>query len=95
MNYKPPSTQDLATLKHSLNLTGAQMADLFGLAGDHQWRKYTGGQQPRPMSMQMMFYAMARIELDEATVNRVIERMRKAGVTIDLSTTGESDSRQD
>lgn len=89
MNYKPPSTQALAALKHSLNLTGAQMAELFGLAGDHQWRKYTGGQQPRPMGMQMMFYAMAQLELDEATVNRVFERMRQAGAHVDLEASGE------
>lgn len=89
MNYTPPSTQDLAALKHSLNLTGAQMAELFGLAGDQQWRKYTGGQQPRPMGMQMLFYAMARLELDEAAIARVFDRMRQTGARVDQEPGGE------
>jgi hypothetical protein len=89
MQYTPPTTQDLADLKHELGMTGKQLAELFGLAGDHQWRKYTGGNAPRPMAPQMLFFAMARLELDDETIGRVLERMRQAGAEIDLAPDGE------
>lgn len=89
MQYTPPTTKQLADLKQELGLTGKQMAELFGLAGDHQWRKYTGGQQPREVSPQMLFYAMARLELDDKTIERILARMRQAGATIDLAHAGE------
>jgi hypothetical protein len=84
MLYTPPTTQDLADLKASLNRTGDQMADLFGLAGSHQWRKYTGGQSPREMSPQMAFFAAARLELDQSQIDRIVRRMRDFGADIDL-----------
>ncbi|WP_366941950.1 XRE family transcriptional regulator [Cupriavidus basilensis] len=61
------------------------MADLFGLADGRQWRKYTGGAAPREMSPQMLFFAAARITLDAAAVDQVIEAMRAIGATVDLS----------
>ena len=82
--YKPLSTQDLAALKAILSKSNPEMAELFGMSPDH-WRKYTGGKEPRPVSLHMLFFAMARLELDEATIDRVLERMRQAGATIDLS----------
>lgn len=82
MKYTPPSTSAMARLKANLGLTGKQMADLFGLAGDQQWRKYTGGHDPRIMSAQMLFFAMARLELDEPTIARILERMRECGAEI-------------
>jgi hypothetical protein len=85
MRYTPPTTKDLADLKHELGMTGKQLAELFGVAGDHQWRKYTGGNAPRPMAPQMLFFAMARLELDDATIERVLQRMRRAGAAIDLN----------
>lgn len=91
MHYTPPTTQDLADLKHELGMTGKQLAELFGLAGDHQWRKYTGGNAPRPMAPQMLFFAMARLELDDEAIARVLERMRRAGATIDLDSAGDSE----
>lgn len=91
MQYTPPTTKDLADLKHELGMTGKQLAELFGIAGDHQWRKYTGGNAPRPMAPQMLFFAMARLELDDAAIERVLQRMRRVGATIDL--TGEPDSQ--
>ncbi|MDR5765053.1 XRE family transcriptional regulator [Caballeronia sp. LZ028] len=85
MKYTPPSTSDLARLKADLRMTGKQIAELFGLAGDQQWRKYTGGHEPRQMSAQMLFFAMARLELDEQTLQAILDRMRAAGAQIDLS----------
>jgi len=91
MRYTPPTTEQLAAMKQELGLTGKQMAELFGLAGDHQWRKYTGGQQPRELSPQMLFFAMARLELDDAAIERILVRMRQAGATIDLAAAGEQE----
>lgn len=85
MRYTPPTTAQLAELKATLDMTGKQMADLFGLAGDHQWRKYTGGQQPREVSPQMLFFAAARLELDEAAIEKILDRMRQMGAAIDLA----------
>ncbi|VXB25927.1 Transcriptional regulator [Burkholderia sp. 8Y] len=82
MKYTPPSPSDLARLKANLGMTGKEMAGLFGLAGDQQWRKYTGGQDPRPMSAQMLFFAISRLELDEASIRRVLDRMRQSGAQI-------------
>lgn len=85
IHYTPPATQDLRQLKEALGFTGEQMADLFGLAGNNQWRKYTGGEQPREMGPQMLFFAMAQLELDTAAIERVLDRMRQAGASIELS----------
>jgi hypothetical protein len=90
MQYTPPTTADLANLKQELQFTGKQLAELFGLAGDHQWRKYTGGNAPRPMGPQMLFFAAARLELDEETLERVLKRMRDIGALVDLHAAPES-----
>lgn len=78
--YSPPSPAQLAALKEQLGLSSAQLADLFGVKDGRQWRKYTGGQ--REISMQMLFFGLARLELDEATIERVFSRMRAAGATV-------------
>lgn len=85
MQYQPPPPEELARLKDELGLSSAQMAKLFGLSGGRHWRKYTGGEEPQGISPQVLFFAMAQLELDAATVERVLERMRKLGAVIDLS----------
>lgn len=91
MLYSPPSPESLAQLKADLGLSSAQMAQLFGVSDGRQWRKYTGGE--RDMSAQILFFALARLELDEATIEKVLKRMRKIGATIELSgAESESDS---
>ncbi|WP_434715523.1 XRE family transcriptional regulator [Paraburkholderia sp. A3RO-2L] len=89
IKYIPPSTRDLANLKHELNRTGKQMADLFWLAGDHQWRKYTGGQTPRELSPHMAFVAAAKLVLTEAEFTRVIEKMAEFGAHVAEDPAGE------
>lgn len=84
MNYTPPSPAALRRLKESLNLTGEEMAGLFGLAGGQQWRKYTGGLEPREMGVQMLFLAAARLELRAKDLERVLERMRAIGAQVNL-----------
>ncbi|ENZ79642.1 MULTISPECIES: hypothetical protein [Ralstonia] len=82
MLYSPPSAEALAKLKSELNLSNSQMAGLFGVSDARQWRKYTGDE--RKLSAQLLFFAMARLELDAETIERVLNRMREAGATIDL-----------
>lgn len=89
ITYTPPSTRDLADLKHELNMTGKQMADLFWLAGDHQWRKYTGGQAPRELSPHMAFVAAAKLSLTEDEIARVLARMAEFGAHVAEESAGE------
>ncbi|SUG24667.1 Uncharacterised protein [Salmonella enterica subsp. arizonae] len=55
-DYTPPTPEDLNQLKEKLGYTGAQMADLAGVASNSQWRKYTGGESPRAMSPHILFF---------------------------------------
>ncbi|KWR88754.1 hypothetical protein [Cupriavidus sp. IDO] len=91
MKYTPPKPQDLERLKQELKLSSAAMADLFGVQGGRQWRKYTGGETPREISPHILFFAMARLELDDTTIKRVLDRMRRAGASIDLAPGGEQE----
>ncbi|MCP1120495.1 XRE family transcriptional regulator [Robbsia andropogonis] len=84
MEYIPPTPADLEQLKQTLKLSSAQMANLFGVQSGRQWRKYTGGETPREISPHILFFAMARLELDTDTLNRILDRMRAVGATIDL-----------
>lgn len=88
IRYAPPTPENLRDLKTQLGYTGEQMADLFGLAGNNQWRKYTGGQEPRPMSLQMLFLAGALLNRT-ATVEQVFDWCRSVGAAIDLDAAGE------
>jgi hypothetical protein len=85
MKYEPPSVEDLLRLKAELGLSSTQMAELFGISTGRQWRKYTSSTDRRDMGMHMLFFAMARLELDEATIERVLDRMRQMGAHVDLS----------
>lgn len=83
-HYDPPSVGDLARLKDELNFTSTQMADLAGLAQGAQWRKYTGGMQPRELSQHMHFYMAALLTLSEDELGRVIDCMRSQGAEVEL-----------
>ena len=89
IHYVPPTPADLRALKDKLGYTGEQMASLFGLAGNNQWRKYTGGHEPRPMSLPMLFLAGALLNRT-ATVEQVFDWCRTVGAAIDLDTGGDS-----
>ncbi|APF87568.1 hypothetical protein BCR16_12530 [Ralstonia solanacearum FJAT-1458] len=85
MRYTPPTPEDFQRLKNELDSTGEQMADLFGVAGGQQWRKYTGGAQPREMAPQMLFFGAARLVLTKEELERVLARMRAIGASVDLT----------
>lgn len=82
-HYQPPSAAALAQLKARLKLTSQQMADLAGLAGGAQWRKYTGGAEPRTLGQHMHFYLAAVLTLDDDQLQRVYACMRDHGAHLD------------
>ena len=91
IHYVPPPPEGLHAQKERLKKTGDQMADMYGLAGNNQWRKYTSGKEPRRMSLAMLFLAGA-LQNRDATVEEVFEWCRReTGAVIDLD--ADSDSR--
>lgn len=84
--YTPPSPEDMERLKQALGKSSTEMAELFGISTGRQWRKYMAADanNSRDMGMHMLFFAMARLELDAATIERILNRMRAAGATIEL-----------
>jgi len=80
--YIPPSADALARLKAALGYTSQQMADLVGLAQGGQWRKYTGGAEPRTLGVHMHFYLAALLSLTEAELARVLDTMREQGAVV-------------
>ncbi|MFM0351446.1 response regulator [Paraburkholderia sp. RL17-347-BIC-D] len=89
MKYTPPSPEELQHLKDELGFTSLQMAELFGLSSGRHWRSYTEQNNPRSIGAQTLFFGLSRLELDEATIARVLKRMRQAGAHVDLATDGE------
>lgn len=83
-HYGPPTPDDLARLKSQLDFTGAQMADLAGLAQGAQWRKYTGGVDPRTLGSHMHFYMAALLTLTDDELARVVATMRDHGAEVEL-----------
>jgi hypothetical protein len=90
IKFDAPSTKDLNDLKTRRKATGKQMADMFWLGGDHQWRKYTGGAQPREMSPQMAFLGAAQMALTEEEFNRVLRTMETFGARVHQEPDGEA-----
>lgn len=83
MPYTPPTPADLRQLKDQLGKTSEQMSDLFALAGGQQWRKYTGGESPRVMGEERLFYAAAHLVLAPEEIERVYAKMREIGARLD------------
>ncbi|WP_149572517.1 helix-turn-helix domain-containing protein [Serratia nevei] len=80
--YTPPTPEDLEQLKSELGYTGAQMADLAGVASNSQWRKYTGGAEPRAMSPHILFFLAAQLSLSPQELDKIIGKMAAIGATI-------------
>lgn len=81
--YIPPAPEDLERLKSELGYTGTQMADLAGVASNSQWRKYTGGAEPRAMSPHILFFMAAQLSLSDKELNRVVKKMQDIGAKIE------------
>ncbi|MDR8480709.1 hypothetical protein [Serratia nevei] len=58
------------------------MADLAGVASNSQWRKYTGGAEPRAMSPHILFFIAAQLVLSEGELNNILEKMHEIGARI-------------
>lgn len=82
--YIPPSPANLAGLKTRLGFTSQQMADLSGLSQGSHWRRYTGGADPRSISLQMHFYMAALLTLTESELARVLTTMGEHGAEIEV-----------
>lgn len=95
IQFSEPSTEDLAELKRRRNATGKEMAELFWLGGDHQWRKYTGGNEPRKMNPHMAFLGAARMVLTPEEFSRVLQMMETFGARVRQVPAGESEQSQD
>ena len=83
MKYTPPTPNDLQVLREWLCLTQSEMADYVGVAGGQQWRKYTGGTNPRQMSFHMLFYVAAKQVLTDEEMQRVLDQMRAIGAHVE------------
>lgn len=83
--YVPPTPAELAQLKDTLGLTSHDMAALAGLAQGGQWRKYTGGKEPRELGKLMHFYMAALLTLDDTELARVFETMRGHGAQVEAA----------
>ncbi|WP_429499950.1 XRE family transcriptional regulator [Paraburkholderia youngii] len=79
IEFDEPSTEDLTDLKRRRNATGKEMADIFWLGGDHQFRKYTGGKEPRKMSFHVAFVGAAQMALPPEMFNLVLQEMATFG----------------
>lgn len=89
IKYKAPSTQDLAALKDRTHLKQKDLAELFWLGGDHQWRKYTGGAKPRELSPHMAFVGAARLVLTAEEFARIVDKMAEFGAHVSEVPDGE------
>ncbi len=80
--YTPPRPNELENLKSHLGYTGTQMAELAGVASNSQWRKYTGGAEPRAMSPHILFFMAAQLALDDKELSLIINKMKEIGAQI-------------
>lgn len=81
--YQAPNAYDLVSLKTQLGYTGVQMADLAGVAGDSQWRKYTRRENHRAISLHILFFIAAQLTLNDDELNRIVKKMADIGAKIE------------
>ena len=90
IKYTPPTTEDLASLKNELQFSSTKMAELASVSAGTQWRKYTGGAEPRDLNMHMLFFIAARLALTPDELSRVTAKMREIGADVEDITPGHS-----
>jgi len=81
-SFTPPSAGSLELLMKQLGCTNGQMAALSGVKDGNQWRKYTGINPARTMSIPAAFYLAAQLALSQDEYARVLEEMRKIGADV-------------
>ncbi len=81
--YCAPSPQDLQRLKDELGYSGSEMAELASVSGGQQWRKYTGGSEPRELNMHVLFFMAARLALDPDQLQAIANKMQDIGAQVD------------
>ncbi|HHQ7236386.1 TPA: hypothetical protein ACSVAN_004428 [Salmonella enterica subsp. diarizonae] len=59
------------------------MAELAGVANNNQWRKYTGGEEPRTMNPHMLFFIAAQLSLSQDEIRKVLQKMHDIGADFD------------
>jgi len=69
-----------------LGCTNGQMAALAGIKDGNQWRKYTGVNPARSMSIPAAFYLAAQLALSQEEYARVLDEMRKIGAEVTAET---------
>ncbi|MEJ8821544.1 XRE family transcriptional regulator [Variovorax humicola] len=77
-DYRAPTPKDLQDLKEQFGLTAYEMARLFAVQPE-QWRKHTGGQAPREISVTRAFFMAAFQVLSDDEIERVVAYMASFG----------------
>ena len=84
-NYVPPPAQSLQRLQDRLGYSDARMTELAGLDAAAPWSSYVGGPEPRALGRQRLFFVAARLALDEAAWQRVLDCMAELGAGFDYA----------
>ncbi len=77
-DYRATNPKDLQVLKERFGLTAYEMARLFAVQPE-QWRKHTGGQVPREISVTRAFFMAAFQVLSDEEIERVVAYMASFG----------------
>jgi hypothetical protein len=75
MKFRTPSPAAIRAFARQNKITGAQAAELAGLHGGQNWRKYTGGKAPHKMSEAVWFMLHARLMLPYRELSRIHQAM--------------------
>lgn len=91
-NYVPPDAPSMRRLQDRLGYSDARMAELAGLDAAIPWHSYIGGPEPRSLGRQRLFYVAARLTLDEAQWQRVLDAMHELGARFNYQNTQHPDA---
>lgn len=84
VEYRAPNPLDLQRLKAGLGFTDEEMAELASLDGGPQWRKYTGGAEPREVGFHMLFFMASRLALSPTQLRAIGQKMIEIGADADV-----------
>lgn len=78
MTYTHPTPAQVREFLRRHHLTGSAAADLAGLAGGQQVRKYTGGEKPHRVSYAIWFTWHAKTVLTPDQIDNIETAMRES-----------------